>query len=232
MALTFEISGQKISKKDLKALGIPALAILIVLILFAFTYRGLSGKLSSEKAQLDKAKKVEDDLALKQQVLTQLQGEVLGLVGSTVLAVPEKNSALMMVSQIKSQASQRLLTISDVAIGSTLELTKGVQRIQLQFDVEGDVAQIMDFLNSLTITAPLSVLEKVNLANTGDTVRATVALSVYAAPLPSSLPSLTEPLKELSEDETNLLDTLGQLISPPFLEVTPQTPTTRTNPFE
>lgn len=232
MALTFEISGQKISKKDLKALGIPALAILIVLILFAFTYRGLSGKLSSEKAQLDMAKKVEDDLALKQQVLTQLQGEVLGLVGSTVLAVPEKNSALMMVSQIKSQASQRLLTISDVAIGSTLELTKGVQRIQLQFDVEGDVAQIMDFLNSLTITAPLSVLEKVNLANTGDTVRATVALSVYAAPLPASLPSLTEPLKELSEDETNLLNTLGQLISPPFLEVTPQTPTTRANPFE
>jgi len=230
--MAFEISGQKISKKDLKTLGIPFLAILGVLLLFAFSYKGISGKISSERAQLEKAKEIEDDLALKQQVLTQLEGEVLGLVGSTVLAVPEKNAALMIVSQIKLQAQQRLLMVSDLAIGSSLESKKGVKRVQLQFDVEGDIFHIMDFLKSLITSAPLSVLEKVNLANTGDAVRATVALSVYSAPLPETLPPLTEPLKNLTTDETDILNILGQLVSPPFLEVSPQTPTTRANPFE
>jgi len=177
-------------------------------------------------------KRTPSEARLVQQVLAQMEGQALELASAANMALPEKNAALTMSSQIKFQTGLRLVFLTNFRIGSPAESKKGLKRVQVRFDVDGSFDQLTAFLNDLKNSAPLSVLDKVNFVGSDDSTRASVALSVYFSPHPTQIPALTEPLKSLTAEETKILNSLAALNPPPLVEAEPQTPVTRANPFE
>jgi Tfp pilus assembly protein PilO len=226
-----EIQGEKVSVKQLRPLLVPVASLLLVLFLFVFGVTRALGLIEDKRGELSLAQKDENTLEQKQQVLTELGSEATTFASVTSDALPEKNASLIMISQIKGLAAQRLLVISDLKIGRAVE-DGSLTKAQLQFDIDGDPGQVVILIRELASVAPLSRLDSVSINQSGDVVRASVALSVYSASFPEQLPAIKEPLSSLTDREREVLGILTDLITPPFSNITPEAPGVKSNPFE
>jgi Tfp pilus assembly protein PilO len=226
-----EIQGEKISVKQLRPLMVPVAALFLILILFVFGITQALKIIDNKKSELGVAEKDERTLEQKQEVLTSLSSDASSLVEITSSSLPEKNASLMMISQVKELAAQRLLAISDLKIGRAVE-DGALTKAQLQFDVDGDLAQVSAFIRQLAQVAPLSRLGSVKVNQSGDVVRANVTISVYSAKFPEKLPAINEPLSDLSEKDREILGILTELTPPPFSSISPQAGGGKVNPFE
>lgn len=226
-----ELAGEQITLKELRPLLVPVGSLVLIIALFVFGISQALGQIKSKRQELSLARRDENTLVQKQEVLSSLSGEVGGFVNVSSDALPEKNASLVMISQVKDLAGQRLLILSDLKIGRAVEdgvLTKA----QLQFDVDGDIFQVIAFVRELANVAPLSRLVSVSINQSGDVVRANVSIAAYSASFPEQLPAIKEPLTDLTDKEREVLGILDELIPPPFSSVSPETPGGRANPFE
>lgn len=225
-------TGIDISKKDLQILALP-FGLLIALLVLAFvSYKILYPRIQKERSDLALSKKDEQILTQKQQVLSAFSSQASTYVGPAVVAVPQQNSALMMVSQIKNLAATRLLSLGNLKIGTLIPDKSGLSKVQLQFDLDGDLLQSTAFLRDLEGVAPIANIEKIKVSQVSDISRVTVGLNVYSAPYPTKLPALTEPLTDLTQNEKETLAKIQNLVQPVFSQISPTAPQTRPNPFE
>lgn len=226
-----EIQGQEVSIKELKPLLIPVGSILVVLVLFYFGITQSLDRIKDKRRELAAARRDETTLEQKQEVLSDLSGEITNFVNVSSAAVPEKNTSLIMISQIKSLAAQRLLFLSDISIGGSAG-DGALSKSSISFDVEGDFTQVTSFIRDIANSAPLSRIDSVEIRQGGDVVSATISLSAYGAAFPEKLPPINEPLSDLTDKEREVLGILTELQAPPFSEVTPQESIQKENPFE
>lgn len=226
-----EIQGEKITVKQLRPLLVPATSLLLILFLFVSGVTQALGLIEGKRNELSLAQKDENTLEQKQQVLTELGSEATTFANVTSDALPEKNASLIMISQIKGLTAQRLLAISDLKIGRAVE-DGALTKAQLQFDIDGDPGQVIAFIRELASVAPISRLDSVSINQSGDIIRASVALSVYSASFPEQLPAIKEPLSGLTDKEREVLGILTDLTPPPFSSITPEPPGAKANPFE
>lgn len=225
-------SGLEISKKDLQTLSIPFLLVFVLAVLLFVSYKILFPRIQNEKSDLAKNKQDEQVLTKKQQVLSSFSSEASSYVGSSVVAVPEKNSALIMISQIKKIVQVRLLAMNNLQIGSLVPEKNGLYKVQLQFDLDGDLLQSTAFIKDVENVAPIANINKIKVSQTSGTSRMTVSINVYSAPYPKTLPAITEAESDFTDKEKATLAKLTNLVQPAFSEVTPNSPQQRPNPFE
>lgn len=222
----------EISKKDLQILAIPFLLVIVLIVLFFVSYKIIYPRIRQQRSDLATNKRNEVVLTKKQQVLSSFSSEASSYVGPSVVAVPEKNAALMIVSQIKNLSQSKLLGLSNLEIGSLVPDKNGLSKVQIQFDLEGDLLQSTSFIKDLGGVAPITNVEKIKVAGVSDVTKVSVGLNVYSAPFPTKLPSITEAESDLTQDEKDTLSKITSLIQPAFSEVTPNSPQERPNPFQ
>lgn len=187
--------------------------------------------ISSQRDQLSKIQKDESVLSAKETLLRRVGSVVLSQADASLGAVPEGNSSLIVISQLKSLAATKGVTITDFKVGNTQKSENNIFAIDVSFQVEGAVAQTFDFVASIASFSPLTTIEKVKMDQVAGATRMEVILRCYWAALPKTLPSLTQPLNELTSDEQEMLARLGSLSQPAFLNIAPSLPSGRTDPF-
>lgn len=229
-----DIKLEDIKLRNIASLAVPLGFVVVLIVFFIFGYKIMLGKINSMRSELSAAKKDEIILIEKKQLLSEIKDEVALFIDSSVVAVPEKNAALPMISQLKSAIDSRLLSLSNLDISSPSKAKRNINlnKVKMEFEVDGDLFQLIQLVKGLTDIAPISKIDKMEIAKSGEVAQASVSLSVYFAPYPTELPPLTEPLKELSSDEIEVLNRLSQLQRPSFIEVSPTGPTGRRSPFE
>lgn len=225
-------TGIEISKKDLQILSIPFLLLVVLVVLVFISYKVLFPRIQKERDDLLSNKNNEETLTQKQKVLSSFSSQAETYVGPTVVAVPEQNSSLMMVSQIKNLAATRLLSLSNLKIGALIPDKNGLSKVQLQFDLDGDLLQSTAFVRDLEGVAPIANIEKIKVSQVTDISRVTVGVNVYSAPFPTKLPALTEAVTDLTDKEKETLAKITNLIQPVFSQISPLAPQSRPNPFE
>lgn len=215
----------------MKILVVPFILIAVLVLLFIFVAKIGISRVNSQREKLAVAQRNETVLKQKQEVLREVQGEVLSLADLSASAVPSKNPALVVISQLKNLASSKSVILSNLQVGSRGGSEKGMSRVEIGFDVEGDFSSVLDFLEETNKFAPVSQIEKIKVSQAGGAIRASTTLISFWAPFPQKLPPLTEATKDLSAEELDLIRSLSELTPPAFLEITPSVPSARTDPF-
>lgn len=217
---------------DLRVIATP-LGILVALAILSFiSYRIAYSKISTQREEVAVAKETEKVLSDKQKVLTQVDANIGSYVNSVAASVPEKNPVLMMISQLKSLAGTRSITINNLKGGSEVNSQESIPVVALDFEVGGSLDSVLDFLKSFETVAPLSTIDQLKIAQSAGNAQTEVSLKLYFSPFPQKFPALTEPITELTADEKELLAKLQQLKLPSFVNLAPQTPSLRTTPFD
>lgn len=217
---------------DLKTLLIATLPLLGTVLVAVFIFKFGLGKISDIRSKVTVSKKNESVLNQKLNLLTSISDSALAYSTLTSNALPESNSALATISQIKKLAVQHSVSVSNIKTSTELSDKIGVKKMDISFDVTGPRPSVLSFVATIKSFTPIVTLEKVKSTETGGVMRGEVAVKTYWAELPKKLPSLTEKINDLTSAEINLLTDLQSLTQPEFVEIPPAEGNTgRTDPF-
>ena len=224
-------SGKSLVPPNIEVMVIPFILITVLIILSILVAKIGISKVNSQREKLTVAQRDETIFKQKQEILQEVQGEVLSLADLSVSAVPNKNPALAVISQLKNLASLRSVVLSNLQVGSKSGAEKGMSKVDISFDVDGDFSSVLDFLQDTSKIAPISRIEKIEINQAVGATRANTTMISFWAPFPKKLPPLTEAAKDLSVEELSLIRSLSELTPPVFLEIAPSVPSARADPF-
>src|SRR3989344_1748532 len=109
---------------NVRVIMIPLASLVILVILSTFVFKDLYSRISLERLKLEKSRKDGKVLQQKQVFLQEVKEQVLSQSDSTLLALPESNSALIQISQLKSLADKNGVSLENLGVGGQ-DTTKG-----------------------------------------------------------------------------------------------------------
>lgn len=215
--------------KQVLSSTLPLIVVIILSIVVGNYGIGRVLRLQAQISQLN------NDKATLSQKLTTLQG-ISATVGAgsqvAASALPGKNPALTTLSQIKSLATQNVVTLTNLKSGSESKSTAGFSEVGISFDVTGPRSGIIAFLDSIPKNAPITIVDKIKLNEAGGEARATVSVRSFWVAFPTTLPPVAENIPDLTQAEKDTLNKISALIQPQFIDVPAQEGESgRTNPF-
>jgi Tfp pilus assembly protein PilO len=218
--------------KDVSGLMKSSLYFLVLILLATFVFKTALSRIGWQREELKADKAKELVLRQKENVLRDFQPEVMSWADLSSLALPEKDATLVVISQIKRLALEKGVLIKNVKIEGVLGSKKDLFRAKLKIEASGLFSQLTDFSASLKNLLPLTAVDKVRIVQEPEMAKAEIVLAVFWAPFPTKLPSIVDPVVELSAEEIDLLSDLNTFNPPLFIELSPSSPSLRINPFQ
>ena len=225
------IEYKKILPPAIQVFVVPIVLLVVLAILSGLSIRVGFARIGQQRQDVALARQNEGTLSQKEGVLRSIQGTVPAYVNTVAASLPEKNPALSMTSQLRTLALSNGLILENIKIGSAVP-SGGLSEVDITFGLEGTPPQVISYLNTIKNLAPVSTIEKSKINQSALGTRADLTVRVYYSPFPQKLPPLTEPIRELTEDERNILNRLSALSLPAFSNLQAQPAGTRENPFD
>jgi hypothetical protein len=217
--------------QNIRVLLTPVLTFLVLLILLYICLSQGLAKVSTINKKINEARKKENLLVDKESLLYQFADTVSGQTNLVSVVLPAANPALLMLSQIKSQALANGLVIANVKVGGTAKEKADIAKVELTFEIEGPISNLVSLVASVKNLAPLSLVDKIDLKLAGGSASAEVGISSFWSPYPEKMASITDQAKDLTEAENELLGNLVKLSLPFFSNLVPAAPAERESPF-
>lgn len=201
---------------EVKFVSLPVGMLTFVVLLFlGLIFFGFSN-INSVRDKLSEVARETKTLEQKLFILKTVDQNLANITSAFDIALPSKSSTLYGLNQIKNIATLNNLMVSNVLSGSLTSLNKEISKIPITFEVEGSETDIFNFLNSLSKVLPLMTVTSVDYSSSDNLSSATVTLNVYTAPLPKNIPSITQSVSDLTNDELKLIDELSTYQKPAF----------------
>lgn len=206
--------------------------LVIVIILFIISGRFAISKVTDIRKQITDAKKVQLVLNNKLKTLSTISQNSGASANLAVMAFPKSNPALQLFSQIKILAGTNQLILSNIKSSIGSAEGDNLSFLNTTFDITGSRNDIFSFIFGTSGIAPLTFIQKVDFTENQGAYTANITARTYFAPLPSTIPTVTQAVTDLSSVEKNLLAELGTLSQPITFEVSYATVSaTNPNPF-
>ncbi|MCH7641469.1 hypothetical protein IID22_04705 [Patescibacteria group bacterium] len=227
----FGLSIEGTVKPNIRTLAVPVFVVVVLLILaFVIGQTGIR-QITSKIKELGESRKVENKLEARATVLERVEGVVLGQADVSIIALPEKNPSLLMLTQLSTQAEKHSLTLLGKKTRAGAPAGKGITSGEISFSLKGDLKEIIEFLKDIKTLAPLSSIDEVSVKLEGGEATVGILLSIYWSSFPTELPPITQPITELKQEEQAILDRISVLQKPEFITLTPSSPSEREDPF-
>lgn len=204
------------NKELLKSIG----PLLLIIILFVVVAKIGISQIGSINKQLKDAKKTQTLLTTKINTLRSTAS--ISETGSEIAlaALPNSNPSINVMSQLKFLSSQYPVIISNIKSSYTEATSKDLTYVSTSFDLSGTSADLLSFINALERVAPITLIQKISITSGTDVYDANIVVQTYYAPLPSTIPSVTQPVNDLTAAEKELLNKLSSLVQPVVLPST------------
>lgn len=216
-----------ILKVAVKPLLVLALLIAVSLMGFSRAFSEI-GSLREESATVSKSENI---LKSKLDTLSLNEASVTTEANYAVSFLPGENPALLVLYQLRGSAVKNGLLLSNFKVGSGMKDAGDFMKVSISFDLQGPLAQILDFVNSVKAIAPNVWIGKTELNFVGETLQATIDTTSYWSPFPTKMPALTEAITSLDSAEKETLARVSSLSQPSFVSLTPGAPRENLNPF-
>ena len=204
------------NRQTLKAFA-PLLAITLLIL---FVGRFAINQIISIRDQINNTKKTQSILISKLKPLESVSESATVGANIALSALPSSNPSLQVVTQLKILASQNQLVLNNIKSSLGSSDTAGTPFLNTTFNLSGPKEQITMFIKGVESFAPITFVEKFSLAESAGASTATVTVRTYFVSLPTKIPTITQPITELTTLEKELLSQLSRLTSTVFVEVT------------
>ncbi|MBI3443680.1 hypothetical protein HY008_03335 [Candidatus Woesebacteria bacterium] len=225
---------RNLTSPNIRLLTSPLLTLLILIVLSIVASRVLFEKITDLRVKLDELRQEETGIQEKLSIL-ESERSIVGPFSDRILTVfPSKNPSLIVISQLKNQASRMNLEISEIKVGSESERQNGIFAANISFVMEGESPIILNFLKNISKNAPITKIDKVQIgiSDLGNLPTATVLLSSFWSPLPQTIPNISQRVDQLTTEDKSILNSISNLNLPPFSELPPSASAfSRPDPF-
>ncbi len=218
-------------KNNLTFQIIVLIALVLAIGISAFTTLNKFTQSSSEFSTVH-----QETLALDQKArtLTRFKGENLNEVGIDALsALPSSVPLVGLLAKTRTFAQEESVLIQDVRVNGTRQAISdtGLNSVDFEITVTGNYQGLLNFANKMNQSSPMSTIQNIKIDGK-EPARGVFNITGYYGDLPKNLPSITEAIPPLSQDEEDILNKLKLLVKPfVAVDVAPQLGLGRLDPF-
>jgi hypothetical protein len=225
--------GRSVLGTNLRAVALPLLFLAVLIILIVFVVNTGFKKVSEVRSKLTESKRQEATLTSKLETLQRGEESFKAFSDLSAVAIPEKNPAAVVSSQVKTLAASAGVVIGRIAIQGSGGSGEGPKEMGVEIIAQGELAGVLSFLASLNSFLPLTEISEVSFSQSEGQVGAQAKITSFFAPFPESLPTLTSPISDLTQEEKDLLGRFAGYSQPIFsyAEVSPGGPYQRADLF-
>jgi len=187
--------------------------LLLILIILSFAFYAATTGYGRVKKQIEEyriAKKEETNLREKLASIKNIRPDVL------------------------DQAEESSITIKEISTSRSQKKDDLVNSMIINVDTESsDVGSITTFMENISDLTPISLIvgSEGTLNQTEAKYEQELEISFYWSALPTTLPSISEPLKNLTSEQTEILERISSLKQPILGDLKSQQPLDREIPF-
>lgn len=193
---------------------VKVLLLLSVIVLYILGFNFFFNQISSVLEKISLHRQQITTLQQKAAILSDSTQGVNNFTDGVLIAIPQADSSLLAISQIKSSASNAGLTIDNISYSAGRQIGDNLQQISFAVDVSGNLNSIRTFLSSFSQSAPISTFSSLSIVEDNAITRLSTSVSYYWGPLPTQLPELEKPLVNLSDEDLKLITDLSALKKP------------------
>jgi len=218
-----------------KPLIVPSLILVFLTIALLVTLVFFIRKIVNSRSQLASLR---SELELLEDRYTTLENTKPDLSSSeanqVALALPSSNSSLLVISQIRRLASDNNIIVDNLGLSVNPPDPLAMQSANISFSATGPYSDLKNFLEKLASSLPLVNLSSLKLNSKTDLADAKISLATFWSSYPETLPSLTQPIANLTSSERELLSKISAYEKPQIEDVdslTPSEKSDRQDPF-
>ena len=218
---------------NMRILAFPVLVIVVSISLVIGLAKFGYPRITSLFSELRDAKKSEEMLEERLSILREFRGGAEQSSDITFIVLPDKNPGSWLLSQLKALTPGYALKIGSTEVKKKGE-NEGIKSGQMDIQLESDnFTTVANFLLELDDLAPINTIDEVEIESQQGVIGVKLVLNLFWSELPTQLPAISEPLKELSASDQETLRKVLSLKLPIFGRLEPEAPQTqRVNPFE
>jgi hypothetical protein len=226
-------TGKRILGANLRVVGLPLVFLGVLVFLIVFVVNTGFKKVSEVRAKLTESEKQEAVLTSKLETLQQGAEAYETFSDLSAVAIPEKNPAAVVSSQVKSLAATAGVVISKVSTHTRGDSESHLSELAVEISAQGELDSMLSYLDSLTSFLPLTEIASLGFSLVEDTLSTEAQITSFFAPFPESLPSLTSPISDLTQEEKDILGKFASYSQPTFTgtQISPGGPYQRTDIF-
>ncbi len=220
----------KFLEANLKTISLPLGSMVFLVIVFLFGGNFAFERIKTLSSELEEARATTATLQDKASSLETTQQQVTNFADSLVSALPDKNSSLLLISQLRTLATENSIILQNLKVGSEVKEAQ-IAHVDVTFDIEGQSTSLINFILQTRGIAPLNKVTRVRINSSGETSRANVTIGSYYAEFPTKIPAVSDPLQKITADEEKTLAQIASLRRPQFLLLTPSLQIEKVDPF-
>ena len=228
--MTKSIITKKSSLAKLKFVAFPLLYLFVISVVgFVVVRMGLT-KISSQRSTIKKTEAQVKTLAEKVEVLGNASTYLPQYVSAISNALPGKNSALTLISQLKALSENSSTPLVDMDIGFSGKV-EGLNTVSFSYTAEVDKNSSKNIIEDSLLIAPILTYNSFDIRVEGGVYEIEADGNTYWAVFPEDIPSVTDKIVLMSEGDNELLTSLMSLKSFSSDKIEPSGPYDRDNPF-
>lgn len=196
------------------------LPLVVVIILFTIVGQFGFGKIRDIRNQIETAKSDQKILTQKLDILRKIEDTGEQSSNLVVVALPDSNPSLLVVSQIKLLAGKNGLTIGGLKASSPAAGTTGLSSVNISFTLTGSRPQIESFIKGVSSFAPITIVDRIKINESGPGISmGGITLKSFWAAFPTKVPAVSQALADFTPAEQQTLQDLRSLTLPIFSQV-------------
>lgn len=203
----------------------------VVVVLFILSANFGLTKIRDIRGEVDSAQSDKSILTQKLDILRAISPTAAQQALLVSSAVPDSNVALAVLSQLRILSSQNGVVLVNLKVSSPATDSTGLSRVDVSFEVDGTPQLISGFLNNISSFAPLTIVSKLKLTQTSGASQALVTVSSFWASFPAHIPTVTQPVTDLTAQEKTTLSKILGLTQPAINATVPTQSGAKINPF-
>lgn len=204
------MSKLEISENDKQILRSTA-PLVVVITLFVIVGKFAVTQVTNLRNQISEAKKTQSVLSNKLNVLRSISQVSVSGTNTALIALPRSNPSLQVMSQLKSLASSNLVVMEEIKVSMASDGSDSLSYITTSFSIIGPKDAIISFVKSVDTIAPITFVEKMELVEDSGLGAANITTKTYYATLPTTIPTVTQPITDLTSAEKDLLSQISGL---------------------
>jgi len=208
------------------------LPLAIVVILFILVANFGLPKIADVRNQVSTAQNLKTSLTQKLGVLQSFsQNPAVNNVSAASIALPSSDPSPIIVSQLRNATSCCAVTLADVKAGSSALGSSTLSTVGTTFQVVGTRSGVIDYLHYIQTIAPISIVNSVRISESAGVDTANVIMVSFWAPFPKVIPSISQPITNLTNSEIAVLNQVASLVQPTVVQGFASEPGVNLTPF-
>ncbi|MFC1649729.1 hypothetical protein ACFL2C_03405 [Patescibacteria group bacterium] len=188
--------------------------------------------IGTQFSELTEAQELNDQLEAKVSILSDLGKRASVGSESLMIALPERNPALMFMSQINLLTEEENIALTDTEVSAQLFFADDISHAIVSSTVESEnLSDILNLTVDLSEYLPYNQTETLKIKWLQGIYLGEIDSKIYWSPKPTTIDSVSQSIQDLNSTEIEVLDEISSLEKPQFSSTEPKDELPRDDPF-